>query len=134
MIEHCNEVFRTGIDYVYISTSLGTQQNVSMLLQSEYLASTFHADSMFCYDTILKVICKYYLSPCGTESLQVFPHSICADECSNIERDCPKVWKSANSLLEHFITCNYTSDLIFPLPSCCEGLSPTTQGYNIVHV
>ena len=132
----CNGVYRPLEDYVFVSISFGTQESVSEFLEREipsYLESNSPIHGTPCYNKIRELICKYYLSPCGTETVQYPPYSICHDDCLAVQIDCPDEWKTAhNGLDEHnFINCNYTSAIIFPLPSCCVEQNDQVQYYGI---
>jgi hypothetical protein len=123
----CNKIFRESIDYVFIAAVHGSQKNISSIIDSEippYLESNSLEDGDECYENILRVICNYYLMPCGTESVKLPPYSLCSEECSTVERDCPIAWRTAKHALENynFISCDKTSNFIFPLPSCCTSM------------
>ena len=125
--ELCNEIFRESIDYVFIAAVHGSQQNITSFIDNEippYLKSTSFEEGDECYKNMLRVICNYYLIPCGTESLQVPPYSICSEDCFAVERHCPGTWRTVKHSLENynFISCQNTSNFIFPLPSCCTSV------------
>ena len=128
--ELCNEVFRPGLDYVFIPTTLGTQRDILTFLKreiEEFLTSSVNTEGIVCYENIRELICKYYMTPCDIHHLSLY--SICSEECSAIENDCPILWKTTKRLLEQysFINCNHTYDLIFPLPNCCVDLVHETS-------
>ena len=116
---------------MFIPTILGTQQNILTFLKreiEEFLTSSINTEGTVCYQNIRELICKYYMTPCEIHQLSLY--SICPEDCSAIERDCPILWKTTKRLLEQFsfINCNHTFDLIFPLPNCCVDLSQETFG------
>ena len=123
----CNDIFTTGVDYVFISSSHGSQNYTSMILDQNippHFDVISRTDARFCYDQLRKLICNYFLSPCRAISSQLAPHSICAEDCSAVQRDCPNGWQAAQQGFEkyQFINCSDTSALLFPLPSCCTGV------------
>ena len=125
--KHCSRVFQVGKDHVFISTKLESQRDISLILNEHIpktLRSTSLVDNDFCYDNVIEIICKYYMSPCGNESSKQLPRSICLEDCFTVERDCPTTWKTvAQSLKRYqFINCNRTTTNIFPIPSCCNGI------------
>ena len=124
-IEVCDGVFTEDVDNVFIAATHGSQENISMFLEKNVettLISQF--DDVTCHDLIYRIICKYYLSPCGTVSSQLPPSSVCPEDCSVVEAECPVAWAAAKSGLKeyNFISCDDTSAFLFPLPSCCTGI------------
>ena len=123
---YCNQVFREGKDNIFLSSMLGTQQDISLLL-NEYipntLTSTAQLDPQFCYEYVIEIICKYYMSPCGNESVKSLPQSICPEDCLDVQKYCPTTWEAASHSLQRqqFIKCNQSTANIFPLPSCCNS-------------
>ena len=119
---------------MFIPTILGTQQNILTFLKreiEEFLTSSINTEGTVCYQNIRELICKYYMTPCEIHQLSLY--SICPEDCSAIERDCPILWKTIKRLLAieeqfSFINCNRTFNLIFPLPNCCVDLSQETFG------
>ena len=123
----CNDIFTAGVDSVFITASHGSQSYISMILEQNiplHFDVISRTDAEYCYIELLKLICNYFLSPCGNESSQLLPRSICPEECLAVQRDCPNGWRAALEGLGKykFIDCNDTSALLFPLPSCCIGL------------
>ena len=122
----CNGVYTEGIDYVFIAKTHGSQKNISTFLEENFL-STFislnDGNNIMCHDQVYQIICKYYLTPCGTVSSQLPPYSICPEDCSAIEMECPSTWEAAQYVLKghNFISCDDTSVFLFPLPNCCTG-------------
>ena len=131
-IEACNDVFTAGVDYVFIAAHWASENETSMTLEQaipKQLKLISHSDASFCYDQLNTLICKYYLSPCGTESSQILPRSICSEDCYAVQRDCPTAWDAVQQGFDNFINCNDTSALFFPLPNCCTGVgSRNTEG------
>ena len=124
-VEICNDIFTVGVDYVFITRVHGSQKNISKFLEENVLITRISRDSgSHCTNQILRVICNYYLSPCGTNSSQLPPYSICPEDCSAVEKECPIAWETAQFGLKdyQFIKCDDTSSVLFPLPSCCTGV------------
>ena len=117
----CDGVFTSGVDYVFIAATHGSQKNISTFLEQNVLLGL--VDGINCRDHVYQIICKYYMSPCGNASFQLPPSSICPEHCSAVKMECPVVWEAALLGLEkyNFINCNDTSFFLFPLPSCCTG-------------
>ena len=128
----CNDIYTAGVDYVFTAAHWASQNETSMTLQHaipKQLRLISQSDASFCYDHLITLICKYYLSPCGTELHQIPPHSICTDDCYAVQRDCPTAWEAIQQGFEKFINCSNTSALLFPVPNCCTGVgSHNTEG------
>ena len=56
-------------------------------------------DDNICRDNIYRIICNYYLSPCGTE---IPPSSICPEDCSAVQTECPHAWEAAQLGLKEY--------------------------------
>lgn len=113
----CDNIFTVEVDYVFVSRLYDTQEYIYEFLK-ENIERVLKLQSSYCRDKLYQIICNYYLSPCGTESS---PYSICHEDCSAVEMECPEAWEIAKLGLKEyqFINCNDTSALLFPLPSCC---------------
>ena len=125
-IEVCDGVFTEEVDYVFIAATHGSQKYISIFLEENDLTTllTRNNDDSTCRDQVSQIICKYYLSPCGTASSQTLPTSVCPEDCYAVKMKCPIAWNNAQLGLEkyNFISCNDTSAFLFPLPSCCTGI------------
>ena len=121
-IEVCDGVFTEEEDYVFITTTHGSQNNISTFLEENILtAHILDNGGIICRDLIYRIICNYYLSPCGTK---IPPYSICPEYCSAVQMKCPVAWEAAKLGLKgyNFISCDDPSAFLFPLPNCCTGL------------
>ena len=149
---------RHALDNIYIPASYGTQSNISTILNSKIQMSheLFATHDKDCVDQVFRVVCRYYLPPCGNFTHPLPPTSICQEECAQVQSNCTETWQTTRVLLTPypFINCDDTSELLFPLPNCCTGagilraiggganptrsMPPTTPNigsiYNIFHV
>ena len=112
---------------MFIATTHGSQKKKSTFLEQNVLTSLILGnDGIICRDKIYRIICNYYLSPCGTE---ILPSSICPEDCSAVQTECPAAWEAAQLGLKeyNFISCDDISAFLFPLPICCTrvGLRDT---------
>ena len=122
----CNGVLRVGLDTVYISNRLrGNQSSISANLNNLILAMediiTTHDKE--CVEQVYRVICHYYLPPCGNITYTQSPSSLCQEECVHVEESCQATWRIAELVFtgSPFIDCEDTSQLLSPLPNCCTG-------------
>ena len=122
-VEVCNDIVSVGIDFVYITKSLGTQDDISTLLNDKLQSSLFIKHDKDCVDQVFRIICHYFLPPCGTVSKRLQPSSICKEECSYVQSSCQETWDLVKHTFgsDHFINCEDTSDLLSPIPHCCTG-------------
>ena len=126
MAEVCSGVLSPGIDYVYSSNRLGTQSYISSILNDNFehfrqLTASFPTN---CINHVLRLICLYYLPPCGTATQLQSPSSICQEECIHIQDTCHATWQAAMLVfnnIDPFLTCEDTGKILFPLPNCCTG-------------
>lgn len=78
-----------------------------------------------CVDLVFRIACHYYLPPCGNSVLRQSPTSVCQEECEYVKSTCLQVWQIASVVFDlplSFLSCDDTSHLLFPLPSCCTGI------------
>ena len=122
----CNGVIIHGVDSVFTSKRLGgNQSSISSLLnnrtQSLKNFITMYNDE--CVEQVYRVICLYYLPPCGNVTHPLPPPSLCQEECSHVEENCRNTWMEVKLAFTglSFIDCNDTSQLLSPLPHCCTG-------------
>jgi hypothetical protein len=119
--EMCDSIFRVDLDYVFVLKHHGSQKHVSEILSSA-IQMSLKPHSRYCLDGVYRIICNYYLSPCGSALSPSAPRSICPDECSFVQNECFQDWITLEVMLrDHdFVHCEDTKALLFPLPSCCE--------------
>ena len=125
----CNSIFQVDVDYVFVLKQHVSQKLVSEILNNSIptsLKPNFHSGLSFCLEGIFRILCNYYLSPCGNATFQIYPSSVCPDECSFIENECPEEWNTLELELrledKDFIKCDDTNALLFPLRSCCRDV------------
>ena len=121
----CEDVLTAGVDFVFITKSHGSQSNISTFLKENAPISllTSNSDESFCLNLIQRVICLYYLIPCGTIGTRLPPSSICQEECFEVQSSCPAGWQNVQLGLNdfQFIICDNTAASLYPLPNFCTG-------------
>ena len=124
----CESIVTPLLDRIYIPSNY---DNVSFILNDKI--ETFHdlvaTHKKYCIEQVLRVMCRYYLPPCGNFSHPLPPSSICKEECSLVQSKCYDTWTTAAAVLHPlpFIDCDDTSRLLIPLPNCCTGAGITTS-------
>ena len=120
----CDYMLNSGIDYVYASFKLGSQTTISHLLNEavkkvEQLIDNRDEDQ--CIKQVFRVLCHFYLPPCGNSTHPVPLSSICQEECQIVQEMCKITWKAFDlALRDKSIDCSDTSRLLFPVSHCCS--------------
>ena len=120
----CDYMLNSGIDYVYASFKLGSQSTISHLLNEavknvEQLIDKRDEDQ--CIKQVFRVLCHFYLPPCGNSTHPVPPSFICQEECQMVQEMCKKTWTFFDVVLrDKSIDCSDTSRLLFPVSHCCS--------------
>ena len=135
-VEVCAGLVRRVFDRIYIFKNHG---NFSSILNNKMqrFQELFATHDKDCVDQVYRVMCRYYLPPCGNFTHPLPPTSICQEECSQVQSKCPETWQFAAAVLAPypFINCDDTSELLFPLPNCCTGagiLTATVASISVV--
>ena len=130
-LAECNEILTPALDYVFIPRARGTQEHVVSLLQSSLPDLTITEAGDYCREQIYRIVCNYYLNPCGSEEDEYPPLSICSEQCVIVKETCHSAWEAVRLAMAGsdlpFIDCNDTSVSPIPLPNCCTGVGITEQ-------
>ena len=133
----CDAIYESGVDYIYVSYERfdGSFSRFMHVIQKFgfQLLSTLES----CYDTALKVICHYYLPPCGNATHFKPPTSVCSDTCHKLQDLCPLEWDLVVKTFEQnmiileedgllFIECDNPGLYLHPLPHCCSNAGVNT--------
>ena len=134
----CNSLFRAGVDYIYIphTRANGDQHHLSRHMNDTQLAITFIPER--CRDVTVKLLCNFYLIPCGNSTVFQPPVSVCSEQCFHLRNDlCPNEWvqvlaffRTRPDLIDlglGFIDCNNTGLMLKPLPHCCTDAGVTLR-------
>ena len=117
----CDGIVRPDMDYVYASFRLGDQSTVAQLLNENVKNITTPTHTEYCMKEVFRVLCYFYLPPCGDSTHQTPPSSICQEECHTVQKECNTTWNTVFKNLDPIIDCSDTSMLLFPVPHCCTG-------------
>ena len=121
----CEGVLRQGVDFVYAKSSLGNQTVIADFLNKK-IRDIESGDDEDCIKMMYRVLCHYYLPPCGNTTHTAPPSSICQKECHMVKDKCQRTWDAALLILhigdiKPVIDCTDTSKIIFPVSHCCTG-------------
>ena len=115
----CDGIVRPDVDYVYASFRLGDQSTIAQLLNENVNNITTPTHTEYCMKEVFRVLCYFYLPPCGDSTHQAPPSSICQEECYMVQKECNTTWNTVFKNLDPIIECSDTSMLLFPVPHCC---------------
>ena len=116
----CNRVYDSGTDYVYINNSIESIQTLSFIWEIE---EELQEDS-YCIDSLLRMMCHYYLPPCGNSTHFEPPTSVCSDACYLLSQMCPTDWGDFELKLRgesNPLNCLYV-DNVHPFNHSCSDL------------
>ena len=68
---------------MYARSSLGNQSTIAALLNARAMdgESPIAGDDEDCVEQVHRILCHYYLPPCGNATHHVPPSSICQKDC-----------------------------------------------------
>ena len=143
----CDAFYTPGVDHVYVSHQrLGgdldryitvTEQNAGLLL------AIFQNE---CRDPAIRVLCHFFLPPCGNSTVFEPPTSVCKEACNYLRDICPSEWEQVVAYFEEsddrlrpdgltLINCNNTGEYLNPLPHCCSDVGVDIRMFSsLVHV
>ena len=123
----CDEVYETGTDYVYINNANESLQPLNILGGIERELDDVFSDHD-CTLSTMRMICHYYLPPCGNSTHFEPPTSVCSDACHQQSQMCPFHWTFIESRLgSNPLNCSYTDAVLNPLPHSCSDLGVYTS-------
>ena len=138
----CDTFYTPGVDHIYVSYQR-TGGNIDRYLEelSEFaglLTRIFDE----CHDSADKILCQYYLPPCGNSTTFEPPKSVCMETCNYLRESCPNQWNNVESFFKQnyrsmvhgttFINCSDTGEYLNPLPHCCSALGIDMRTYKHV--
>ena len=133
----CDTLYTPGVDHVFVSYQR-TSGNIDTYLDTIQIAlgvirlfSAILQDK--CYDPSVRILCQYYLPPCGNSTTFQPPASVCMETCNYLREICPNEWNDVISYMEEneslirglglsFINCSNTGEYLNPLPHCCSDV------------
>ncbi|CAI8029843.1 Tyrosine-protein kinase transforming protein RYK, partial [Geodia barretti] len=122
----CDSVYESGTDYVYLKNSSESFQPLNVLGGIEQ-----QLDDVFsnhdCTLSTVRMICHYYLPPCGNSTHFEPPTSVCSDACYLQSQICPSYWTFVESRLGQIesnpLNCSFSESILNPIPhTSCSHL------------
>ena len=134
----CDEFYTSGVDYVYIPNTRN-RGRYSRLMSDIVLFGALLLRSLDrCYDVARRVICHFYLPPCGNSTHFAPPTSVCRNTCLTVAEMCGEEWDSVVALFDQnrialqldgttFIDCADPGKHLYPIPYHCDDLNITGE-------
>ena len=85
--ELCSDVYK-GYGSVYVLASTKQTELTSQL--DSLITRNLFEDR--CAETIVTILCLYFLPPCGANSTTYLPITVCREECVQVQDACPRDW------------------------------------------
>ena len=133
----CDDFYKSGVDYVYIPYQRIGGSFSKFMANVVKFGPQLLSSLESCYETARRVICHFYLPPCGNSTHFQPPTSVCSDTCKQLRDLCPTEWDSVVQTFEQnriilevdgllFIDCEDTGQYLSPLPHCCSKAGVNT--------
>ncbi len=121
----CNRVFTEGVDLVYIPHTRGQDDQSTLLRELETaLGGLISAAPETCQDLFSRFLCNSYFFVCGSDDGFSPPVSVCSEECSTVQTECPELWAALGRSPAlgglDFANCSTVGRALEPLPHCCS--------------
>ena len=129
----CDAIYTPGVDYIYVSyqrTGGSLDTYLDILEQVAGLVIALFRDE--CRDLAIRIVCHYFLPPCGNSTTFKPPTSVCMETCNYLRETCPNAWNAALAYIERnedearaygaTFNCSDTGEYLNPLPHCCSNL------------
>ena len=128
----CDTLYTPGVDHIYVSyqrTGGNLNRYIDIIEDAADLLIGVFPEK--CRDSAIRVLCHYYLPPCGNSTMFEPPTSVCMEACNYLQEMCPNEWEYVVSYFEqsdtrhgaygaNFINCRNTGVYLDPLPHCCS--------------
>ena len=137
----CDAIYTPGVDHIYVSYQrTGGNLSVYRDIIEPYAALVLDVFRGECHDLAIRVLCHYYLPPCGNSTTFEPPNSVCMESCNYLQETCLSQWNQVAAFFEEnsslarrygvtFINCSNTGEYLNPLPHCCSDLGIDIRTY-----
>ena len=129
----CDNVYKAGVDYVYVPKNR-SRGSPSRLIRDIAQYGPFLLESLLdCLEPAQRLLCHFYLPPCGNVTHFHPPTTVCSETCRAIFQLCPEEWASIEDRFREndalinteglqLINCDFPGKHLAPLPHCCSNL------------
>ena len=129
----CDE-FYEPYDYVYIPSNRSDGSLSELIKHITDYGDLLLIRLKHCREIALRVLCHYYLPPCGRGKQFQPPTAVCSEQCRAISQQCPEGWADLTEKLRvgtevtgidgyELIDCDYPGNNLAQLPHCCSELN-----------
>ena len=138
----CDKLFMRGVDHVYIPRKRNSGRFSALIAFISGITPLIHnpATNAKCLDMIDRLLCHYYVPPCGNSTVFEPPTPVCPHVCNYITEICEDAWeeifKMAQNVDEYLapkgltlINCSNPSEYLPPVPHCCSNLGIDISKY-----
>ena len=141
----CDALYTPGVDHVYISNRRRGGNFDQYLSYVEDSGLVLNVIPERCIDPALRVLCHFFLPPCGNSTFFEPPTSVCMEACNYLAEICPFEWEQVVAYFEvndywlrpnglTFINCSNTGEYLDPLPHCCSDVGVNIRKFSGVRV
>ena len=129
----CDDVYEAGVDYVFVPANRSRGSFFRLIRDfAEY--GPYLLDALKdCFEPAKRLLCHYYLPPCGNVTHFQPPTAVCPEQCRSVFKLCPEEWAAVESRFKEniviissvgleLIDCDFPGRHLSPLPHCCSDL------------
>lgn len=130
----CDALYTPGVDHIFVSyrrTGGNIDRYLDRIEVTAGLVLAVFRDE--CQDAAVRVLCQFFLPPCGNSTIFEPPTSVCMEACNYLRDTCPTEWDQVIAIFEendseirpygaNFINCRNTGEYLNPLPHCCSDV------------
>ena len=128
----CDDLYEIGVDTVYVPNNR-VRGRFSRLIADIALYGPHLLTIEKCYEPARRVLCHFFLPPCGNVTVFQPPTTVCPKQCKLIGELCPTEWAKVVDLFSanhialsesglQLIDCNSPGKYLSPLPYCCSDI------------
>ena len=129
----CDDFYTSGVDYIYVPNTRNNGRYSRLMKDIINFAPILLARLDKCYEPALRIICHFYLPPCGNSTSFELPTSVCEETCMRVQESCGQEWESVLEMFRQnrialeiegtaFIDCENTGKHLSPLPHNCVAM------------
>ena len=117
-------MYQEGRDYVYISKQRTVEYYKNILNAIHETEQFFkrHLNDDKCTNSTIRMICHYYLPPCGNSTHFEPPTSVCEAACELQSDECSSLLANFQQRLMTGDQLNCSTSILDPLPHLCYNL------------
>ena len=130
----CDDFYEPDVDYIYVPHNRSDGSFSDLINQITVYGQLMLEPLQECKEIALRILCHYYLPPCGRQKQFTPPTAVCSEQCRLLPQLCPNEWAMVLEQFElnriiienvglQLIDCDFPGKYLTPLPHCCTELS-----------